>query len=209
MRSSSNLAERFHMRAGTAIVHDSDIGRPPSFDRPGGDVSAGLSDHAAEISESIIAVMRAHNSLRARLTAGAEADLGAVILLVKLAKQGPRRAGELAEAMCADPSTVSRQVASLVRAGLIERKADPDDGRASLLAITERGYGRVREFVARRSRAAEPIIANWSVEDRKNFARLLRTYSEGLEEHREEVLACLAANPLGSPATTHSERSFH
>ena len=32
-------------------------------------------------------------------------------------------------------SRISRQVAALVKAGLIERQADPEDGRASLLAV--------------------------------------------------------------------------
>ena len=42
----------------------------------------------------------------------------------------------LAAAVHSDPSTVSRQVAALVRAGLIERQADPEDGRASVLVPT-------------------------------------------------------------------------
>ena len=50
--------------------------------------------------------------------------------------------------LCADPSTVSRQVASLVKAGLVERQADPDDGRASILVPTELGRAKVREHSA-------------------------------------------------------------
>ena len=48
------------------------------------------------------------------------------------------RAGALAECMQSDPSTVSRQVAALVKDGLLERRADPADGRASLLVLTEK-----------------------------------------------------------------------
>jgi DNA-binding MarR family transcriptional regulator len=38
-----------------------------------------------------------------------------------------------------DPSTISRAVAALVAAGLVERRADPSDGRASVLALTTAG----------------------------------------------------------------------
>lgn len=168
----------------------------------------GLPDYAAEISESMTAVMRAHSSLKARLSVGADADLAVVILLLKLTREGPRRAGELAEAMCADPSTVSRQVASLVRAGLIERQADPGDGRACLLVPTEAGRARVREFIEKRSRAIEPVIADWSADDRQAFVRLLRSYSEGLERHREGILAGFRTESLQS-GDTRRERSEH
>src|SRR5262249_38679467 len=56
------------------------------------------------------------------------------LLLVYLVEHGPRRLGALADAVHSDISTVSRQVSALVKLGLVERRADPDDGRVSLLA---------------------------------------------------------------------------
>ena len=91
-----------------------------------------------------------------------EGDSSPQFLLVKLAQLGPSRASELAEQVCADPSTVSRQVAHLVKSGLLERRADPDDGRASILVPTELGLAKVREFSSRRGRALAPVIADWS-----------------------------------------------
>jgi hypothetical protein len=41
----------------------------------------------------------------------------AYVLLFHLVSEGPRRAGELAEAVHSDPSTLSRQVANLVQLG--------------------------------------------------------------------------------------------
>src|SRR4051812_22666906 len=60
-------------------------------------------------------------------------------LLVPLAEAGPMRSSALAEAVFSDPSTVSRQVAHLVDLGYIERRPDPDDGRACHLALTGSG----------------------------------------------------------------------
>ncbi|WP_328592576.1 MarR family winged helix-turn-helix transcriptional regulator [Saccharopolyspora elongata] len=79
---------------------------------------------------------------------------------------GPLRAGEIAAALCMSPSTISRQVAVLVGSGLIERRADPDDGRASLLAAT--ATGRRMLDAERRRRAAQYIdaLAGWPPEAR-------------------------------------------
>src|ERR1700709_2706144 len=60
-------------------------------------------------------------------------ERAAFILLVPLVKDGPRRLSTLADAVHSDVSTVSRQVAQLVKLGLVVRQPDPSDGRASLL----------------------------------------------------------------------------
>ena len=67
-----------------------------------------------------------------------DVEWSAHVLLRCLAHEGPMRAGALAEMLQSDPSTVSRQVAALVKDGLLERQADPADGRASLLVLTGR-----------------------------------------------------------------------
>src|SRR6058998_3946011 len=60
-------------------------------------------------------------------------------LLAHLVTGGPRRSSALAELVFTDPSTVSRQVGQLVKDGYVERRADPDDGRVSVLAATDEG----------------------------------------------------------------------
>ena len=77
--------------------------------------------------------MRHLHGIKARLAVGPEADHSPLFLLVKFVRTGRQRASALAELVGADPSTVSRQVASLVKAGFVDREADPDDGRACLL----------------------------------------------------------------------------
>ena len=56
-------------------------------------------------------MVRQFTSIKSRVVSGPEADHSPMFLLVKLAKHGPSRASDLAELVCADPSTVSRQVA--------------------------------------------------------------------------------------------------
>ena len=75
-------------------------------------------------------------SIGARISKMGGFDRSAIILLKTLVLNGPTRSSALAAAVHSDPSTVSRQVAALVRDGLLERQADQEDGRASLIAAT-------------------------------------------------------------------------
>src|SRR6478609_2759565 len=84
---------------------------------------------SADIGSAVVDLMRQLHGIKARLAAGPEADHSPLFLLVKLAHTGPQRASALADLVGADPSTVSRQVASLVKAGFVDRQADPNDGR--------------------------------------------------------------------------------
>ncbi len=60
-------------------------------------------------------------------------DRSLLQLLWPLMHEGPMRLRDLAEAKGSDASTVSRQAAQLVRAGLIRRDPDPYDRRACLV----------------------------------------------------------------------------
>jgi DNA-binding MarR family transcriptional regulator len=103
-------------------------------------------------------------------------DKTSMILLSALTTIGPVRSNALAEAVYSDPSTISRQVAALVKDGLIERRADPADGRASLLAVTGKGRELLEARHRQRSRALAGMLAHWPVEDRERFIELLERF---------------------------------
>jgi DNA-binding MarR family transcriptional regulator len=150
-----------------------------------------LEESAEQIAASVISMMRQFNTIKSRVALGPEGDTSPIFLLIKLAHLGPRRASDLAEQLCADPSTVSRQVAHLVKGGLVERQADPDDGRASILVPTELGRVKVREHAQRRGATMKPVIADWSAQDRDDFLRLMNKYIEGIEAHREQMISIM------------------
>ncbi|HZH44105.1 MAG TPA: MarR family transcriptional regulator [Lysobacter sp.] len=54
-------------------------------------------------------------------------------------ERGPLRSQALAEALMLDKSTTTRVVDALVRKGYVERRTDPDDGRALALSATPAG----------------------------------------------------------------------
>jgi DNA-binding MarR family transcriptional regulator len=146
-----------------------------------------------ELATAMIELLHTYGSIKAKVT-GPQADANPVFLLAKLVHDGPRRSGELATHLCADPSTVSRQVANLVKQGLVERQADPEDGRASLLVPTPSGVDRVERHRRRRGRAVAPVVADWAPEDVAEFTRLLRRYLVGLDDHRDAIVANMAGH---------------
>jgi DNA-binding MarR family transcriptional regulator len=105
-------------------------------------------------------------------------------LLVQLVDHGPKRTTALAEAVYSDASTVSRQVNQLVQLGLVERQADPEDGRATLLAATERGRGCLAKARERRNERVANLIADWPAADREQLIRLLDRFNTAFETHR-------------------------
>jgi DNA-binding MarR family transcriptional regulator len=172
-------------------------------------------EQAGEIGAVIAQLVRLYGSIRARVTSGPDGEPSPLFLLLKLAHLGPSRASDLAEYLCADPSTVSRQVSSLVKSGLIERRADPADGRASILVPTELGAQRVREQERRRGYTVMPVLQDWSIEDRENLLRLLRKYTDGVEERRDEIVsimlhsAAAPRHPDGPAHWAHQRKEGH
>lgn len=150
--------------------------------------AAGMTDEQpVDLADQILRLVRAWSFLKAKMVSSVDPEVSSLFLVGRLVKDGPTRAKDLAEATCADQSTVSRQVAGLVKAGLIERQADPDDGRASILVPTPHGVEKVNKHFANRGRALEPLLADWSSEERHQFLHLLRRFTTNLEARRDDV----------------------
>jgi DNA-binding MarR family transcriptional regulator len=149
-------------------------------------------DYAADLAGSLINLIRQFGALKVRLAPTGDYDITQTFLLVRLVEHGPIRATELAELACADPSTISRQVAALVKAGLVERQADPADGRASLLVATDAGQAHIDHHRRLRGLTLGPLVADWSERDRTDFLRLLRRLTRELDAHRDDIAAMLA-----------------
>lgn len=103
-------------------------------------------------------------------------DMAGYHVLAYLKVEGPQRAGEMAAAFGSDPSTISRQVSALVKSGLVERRADPDDGRASLLAATDEGVRVIESERHRRARVIASVLSGWSPDDRDALTSLLARF---------------------------------
>jgi DNA-binding MarR family transcriptional regulator len=111
-------------------------------------------------------------------------DFAALSLLMTLVRCGPRRQGELAGTAMLDPSTTSRYVAQLVRAGLVTRRPDPLDGRAVQLIASTAGEQAAAELIERRDAIIGGILADWSSDDVANLTLLMRRLNDGLDQLR-------------------------
>ena len=100
-----------------------------------------------------------------------------------LLEKGPQRVGEIAQALGTDPSTVSRKVAALVDAGLVERRVDPADGRAHLLAATAAGEQKCVDGRRHRIAMVASVLSGWPEDSRRQLATLLGQFADGLQEH--------------------------
>ncbi|NAZ88819.1 MarR family winged helix-turn-helix transcriptional regulator, partial [Kineococcus indalonis] len=137
------------------------------------------------LSEEVNRTVRALHALKAQVARaqdGAERAVHTVLLVV--AHAGPSRVGTLAERLGTDPSTVSRQTGELVRRGLLERRPDPDDRRACLLAVTGAGREVVADTVRRRQERLARAVGGWDDTDLGTFVALLSRFSDGLEHVR-------------------------
>ncbi|HEX2312216.1 MAG TPA: MarR family winged helix-turn-helix transcriptional regulator [Thermomonospora sp.] len=86
--------------------------------------------------------------------------------------------GAVAEHLQIDPSTASRLVGYAIDAGLVTRQPSPADARRADLRLTDAGR-RVKR-VADRSRRTfiAGLTADWTDEERAEFARLLTRFTD-------------------------------
>jgi DNA-binding MarR family transcriptional regulator len=143
--------------------------------------------------------MRSFGKARAQLLAAAEHDVewSAHMLLKLIQHEGPMRASALSDCLKQDPSTISRQVAALVKDGLLERRADPDDGRASLLALTPKADAVLADHEKVRLDFFARTLDGWSDQDLRRFATLLRRFTEAHEAAADTWIADRVAQRSG------------
>ena len=105
------------------------------------------------------------------LEPGEHVDRSGYWALVHLAEaSAPVRLSDLAASLELDLSTVSRQVRQLVDTGLVTRHADPGDGRAALLALSERGCALLEAVRRARRDVLRSALAAWAASERGDLA---------------------------------------
>ncbi|MGX1758465.1 MarR family winged helix-turn-helix transcriptional regulator [Streptomyces lydicus] len=109
-------------------------------------------------------------------------DRAAYLLLNRLDQEGPMGVKALAAGMGIDSSTVTRQVAPLVDSGLVSRATHPEDGRAVVLQLSERGLARLEEVRTSRRALMALVTEQWTEEERTAFTTLLTRFNASLSD---------------------------
>lgn len=135
------------------------------------------------VADNLLRVARSFGRARARMLAEAAHDVewSSQIVLKHLQAEGPMRAGTIAEGLHFDPSTVSRQIAALVKDGLLERRADPQDGRACLLVLTDQAHAVLADHNQIRIDYFERVLESWTEDEMTTFAGLLARFDAAYE----------------------------
>lgn len=154
------------------------------------DVSSDVSSDVTAVADSFVHLVRTFARQRAKVLAEAARDVewSSQMLLKVLANDGAMRASQLAELAHIDPSTASRQVAAMVKDGLIERRADPEDGRACLLALTAKAGNVLRRHDEIRDDYFSRMLSGWNERDLRRFAALLTRFTADFEAASTEYL---------------------
>jgi DNA-binding MarR family transcriptional regulator len=161
---------------------------------------------AACVAESFIDLQRTVRRAKARLLAAAGDDVesASYLLLHTVQAEGPIRASALAASLQSDLSTVSRQVTALISRGLLERRADQLDGRASLLAVTDAGRARNAEHEQGRNAFFDEVLTGWSTAELSQFAQQLERFTASYDEIHTAWMNRRAERQEGSSASADS-----
>jgi DNA-binding MarR family transcriptional regulator len=114
---------------------------------------------------------------------GNRLDRLALTVLGTLAHCGPSRLTTVADKCGFDPSTVSRQVADLEKAGLLEREVDPEDRRAILLKASASGRQLLGRLERGRRKRIERMLTGWSADEIATFGQLFGRLNEATEKY--------------------------
>jgi DNA-binding MarR family transcriptional regulator len=137
---------------------------------------AGLEQHAAELTDAVMAASRLFVAISARALAEVEPFLTLPQLraLVVLDGRGPITLTALAGELGVNPSTALRMVDRLVTAGSVHREVNPENRREVLLRLTPAGARLVGHVLRHRQAEIARIAARLPADRRAGLVTALR-----------------------------------
>ncbi|MFT4212201.1 MAG: MarR family transcriptional regulator [Microbacterium sp.] len=155
-------------------------------DRPGDDTRRRA---VRELEEAFSELMGEFRRVYTQAAAAASPGMlpGTFKALGAIARLGPVTLSALADRLTADKGLLSRQVTELESVGMIERRADPDDGRVRLIEITP--HGRERLAAAREPYQAMLLetLDDWPLSSIDRLTSLIHALASGVVPHADDV----------------------
>jgi DNA-binding MarR family transcriptional regulator len=136
----------------------------------------GLARRLRDLSRTIRLFRHVHPGDRASLPTGA---LG-VLMYVREHPSGCHGKALAARAGL-DPSTVSRAMATLVDRGLVARQADPVDGRAAVLVLTDVGRKTLDRADQEYRDVLERALTRWTPAEIASFAEAIDRFTTDVD----------------------------
>lgn len=115
----------------------------------------------------------AHRAKALELLSQIDLHPGQEFLLSAVDEHGPCAIGELADHLGVEQPTVTKMVQRLAPTGYVERRPDPDDGRRSLVSLSESGTETLAAARARWRELDELMSADLTDGERELLLSLL------------------------------------
>lgn len=159
--------------AAPGAAHDADTTGLPAADSAGDDAV-----DAVELQLSLLWRRARAMSLNLSRSVHPELEPAAYGLLTILVRDGAMRLTDLAACIGVGKPSVSRQIAFLESVGLVRKEADPVDGRAQLILLTEKGADQMRTVHAARKEAFRGRLQHWTRSELLDLATLMAKLNE-------------------------------
>lgn len=140
---------------------------------------------SAALPAHVITLARIWRQLADRVLASLEISNSTGYALLHLERLGPgARQSDLARAIGITEASLVRTLQHLERAELVERAADPEDGRAKQLHLTAEGAKLARRIDARLIELRSELLEGFGEDELETTLRVLDTVSSRITERR-------------------------
>lgn len=121
---------------------------------------------------------------RLRQEAGDDLSPSSMAALATIERHGPLTPSELAEYEGIKRPTATRVLQRLLEAGLIERTADPTDGRSAVVSVTRDGAGLLKKLRSRKTAYLAQRLRELPDDDVKALERAAQVLERLLDDER-------------------------
>ncbi|MGA3353965.1 MAG: MarR family transcriptional regulator [Acidimicrobiales bacterium] len=123
---------------------------------------------------------------RLQRASGVRIDRAGAALLYMLLAHGDSRVTGLADRLGVDAPSVTRKVQQLEKEGLVTRRADAEDRRASCIQLTASGRRTLESVLKARRAWFDRVLEGWEEADLLAFASMLSRFANSLEQDLEQ-----------------------
>ncbi|GAB3945233.1 MarR family winged helix-turn-helix transcriptional regulator [Kribbella albertanoniae] len=147
-----------------------------------------FADVLPRIAQLSTAMNRGRVAQQAMDATGLSLDRPGLTILVTLATAGtPLRIGEIADRMQVVGPHVTRQVQALEQRDLVQRVADPNDKRVSLIELTPTGAEAAQRYMTTVLGWFRDAVDDWPAQDRADLGRLLTKLADDVTTKLTEL----------------------
>ncbi|MGF6835359.1 DNA-binding MarR family transcriptional regulator [Paenarthrobacter sp. TE4293] len=145
-----------------------------------------VDDALQQVEHQLSLLWRRARSISHQLSRQVHPDMepAAYGLLTVIRREGPIRLTDLATCIGVGKPSVSRQIAFLESIGLVYKEADPQDGRAQSIRLTDKGEDKMHQVQDARRQVFRERLGEWPLEDVQTLAdymgRLNAIYGDGV-----------------------------